>query len=101
LELRLDGFLREPVTINRDLKFPGEDSQTLSVIGMLVGDENSTQVFRRSTDPQQTLTNLPRAQSGIDEQAGVIGFEIGAVSAGTAGKDRKMRWHCATLESRR
>src|SRR6185503_8150552 len=96
-EFELDGFLREPVAVDRNLEPGSQDAQSLNVIGVFVRDENSAQLLGRPADPQQSLTNLARAQSGINQQPRVIRFEISAVAAGTAGEDRELDGHEATV----
>lgn len=97
LELGLDDFLGQAVAVNGDVQPAGEHAEALGVVGMFVGDENSVQVFGRSPDTEESLTNLARAEAGINEQTGVVGLKIGAVPAGTAGEDGKARWHDGTL----
>jgi len=92
-ELGLDGFLGEAIAVNGDVQPAREHAETLGVVGVFVRDENSIQVFRRTSDDEKSLANLTRAQAGIDEQARIIRLEIGGVSAGTAGEDGEARWH--------
>jgi hypothetical protein len=68
---------------------------------MFVRDKNSAQVFRRTSDPQQSLTDLAGAQAGVDEQSNAIALEMGAVTAGTAGENGKPGRHAWTLETSR
>lgn len=101
LELDFDGFLGEPVAIDRDLQFGGEHAEALGVVGVFVRDENAAQVFRSSSNSQQSLADLTGAESCVDEQAGIVSFQVGAVAAGTAGEDGEPGGHAATLRSAR
>jgi len=100
-ELQLDGFFGEAIAIDGNLKLGGEHAEALGVVGMFVGNKNSAQVFRRPTDAQQTLADLARAQSRVEQQARVLRFQVGAVATGTAGEDGQSCRHAATLETGR
>ena len=101
LELQFDGFLGQAIAVDGYVQLRGEHAESLNVIGMFVRDENSAQVFRRSSDPQQSLTDLARAQAGVDEQTNAVALEMGAVAAGTAGENGKPGRHAGTLETSR
>ena len=85
------------ITVKRDAQFVGEAGQTLDVIRMFVGDQDAVQTFWRATDARQTLADLPHTETRINENAGFVGFQIGAVAAGTAAQNRKINSHDATL----
>ena len=57
------------------------------MVRVLVGDENSGQIFRRPANGRQPLANLAQAEPRVDQDAGVIGFHIGAIAGGTAPQD--------------
>lgn len=59
LKLSFNGFFGEAVAVDRDLQFGREDGEALGVIGVFVRDENSIQVLRRSSNPKQSLADLP------------------------------------------
>jgi hypothetical protein len=44
---------------------------------------------------------LARAEPGVHEHASLTGFEVGAISAGTAAEDGKFDGHKRTLVSRK
>jgi hypothetical protein len=50
------------------------------MIQMLVRYEDARQRFWCSPDALETLANLPKTETRIDEDAGVIAFQIGAVT---------------------
>ena len=101
LELLLDGFLGQAVAVDGDVQLRGEHAESLDVVGMFVRDENSAQVFRCPSDPQQSLTDLAGAQTSVDEQTNAVALEMGAVAAGTAGENGKPGRHAGTLETSR
>lgn len=101
LELGFDGFLGGPIAIDGYLQFGREHAEALGVVAVFVRDENAAQALRSSSNPQQPLADLPGAEPGVDEQAGVVGFQVGAVAAGTAGEDGEPGGHAATLGSGR
>jgi len=84
LKLLLHGFLCQTIAKNGNLEPGAQTHQALNVIGVLVREQNPVQSFRRPANERQSLSNLAATQTGIDEQPGLIGFEIGTVSAGTA-----------------
>ena len=88
LKLEFDGFLREPVAIERDFQFRAEAGKSLDVVGMFVGDQDAGQTFRRAADGGEALANLAATETGIDEDPRFRCFEIGTVTAGTAAEDR-------------
>ena len=88
LKLEFDGFFREAVAVERDVQFCAEAGEALDVVGVFVRDQDAGQTFRRAADGGKPLANLPAAESGIDEDSRLCGFQIGAVTAGTAAEDR-------------
>lgn len=99
LELRLDGFLGQAVAVDGNVQFAGKDAETLGVVRVLVGDENSAQVLGGPPDTEESLADLPGTEAGIDEQAGVFGLKIGTVATGAAGENGEARRHGATLKT--
>ena len=59
--------------------------------------ENSRKTFRRARNAGELLSDLPPTESGVDEDPDFGGFEIGAVSAGTAAKNREVNRHGARI----
>ena len=96
-QLALDSFLREAVAINGDVQSRGEHGETLDVIRMFVRDEDAAQAFRRASDGEEAVADLPSAQAGVDEQARLAGFQKGAIAAGTAAEKGEMGGHERTL----
>ena len=98
---RPDGrVLSGSVAENGDLQFVGKSQKSADVIGMLVGEENSTEIFRRAPDGRQPLADLARAKASINENAGFAALQIGAIPGGTAAKNGKLNRHGATLAGR-
>ena len=91
--LGLDDFLREPVAVDGNLMLRAQGGEALDVVAVLVGDEDAGESFGRAAERGEALANLPSAEAGINEDAGVVGFEIGAVAGGTAAEDGELDWH--------
>ena len=70
----------------------------MDMIGMFMRDEDAAQAFRRASDGEQSLADLPSAQAGVDEQARLGGFQIGAIAAGTAAEKGELGGHERTLK---
>ena len=58
VELKLNGFLRRAIAINRNAKFLRQHAEPLNVIAVFVSDENALQTFGRTTDGGEPLANL-------------------------------------------
>ena len=97
IELVLNGLLGETVAEDWNLKFRAQGCQTLNVITVFMGDENATQQLRRSPDGGKPLSDLTSAQTGVDEQPRLVGFEVSAIARGAATQDRQFDWHAPTL----
>jgi hypothetical protein len=92
-DLVLNGLVRGAIAKNREAQFRGKRAEALNVIAVFVGDDDAGQIFRDAADRGQTLADLPRAEPGIDENAGFVGLHVGAVSGRTASKNRQMNRH--------
>ena len=68
---------------------------------MFVRDENGREIFRHTTDGGEPLADLARAEPGVHEDAGFIGFDIGAIATGTAAEDGEFDGHEWTLTMRK
>jgi hypothetical protein len=93
LAIDFEGFLGLAITKEGDAQFGGDDGEALGVVGMLVRQQDAGQSLRGPADAGQALTNLTTAQSRIDQDAGFIGFQVGAIAAGTAPENRKLHRH--------
>ena len=91
--LGLDDFLGEAVAVDGNLVLGAEDGEALDVVAVLVGDEDAGEGFRGAVEGEEALANLASAEAGINEDAGVVGFEIGAVAGGTAAEDGELDGH--------
>ena len=98
--LGLDGLLREAVAKNRNRLPRAESGEARDVVAVLVRDEDAGEGFGRAIDRREALANLAAAEPGIDENAGVVGFEVGAVARGTTAEDREMDWHGSDARGR-
>jgi hypothetical protein len=99
LQLRLDGFARLSIAINRQIQFRGETDKPGDVVGMFVRDENAVQTFRRAGNRGESVANLASAEPGVDEQTDFAGFEIGAISVGTTAENRELNRHAGEVKS--
>ena len=79
--------LRVAVAIDWNLEFVGDAEQPGDVVGMFVGDQNRGEIFRRATDAGKALADLARGKSGVHEDAGLGGFDIGAIAGRAAAED--------------
>lgn len=93
IELILNCVLGRSVAVNRNSELLGQDGQSLNVIDMFVGDENAGEILGRPSDAGEALTDLLRAESGIDKDAGFGRFDVGAISPGTASENRQLNRH--------
>ena len=101
LQLKFKRLLRGAVAINRDVQLGGNAGQSLNVVAVFMRDQDGGEVFRHPTDGGEALANLARAEPGVHEHAGFIGFDIGTVAAGTAAEDGEFNSHKWTLVSRK
>lgn len=74
------GVLRLAIAEDGNLKFIGDAEQAANVVGMFVRDENGGEIFRRAANGRETLADLARGKAGVNEHAGIFGFEIGAIA---------------------
>src|SRR5206468_8878177 len=77
----------EAVAVNWNAELRGEHGQTADMVEVLVRDENAMQIFRRAPNGQESLADLFAAETGIDQQAGFVRLEVGAVAIRTAAED--------------
>ena len=71
------------------------------MVGVFVSDQNGGEIFRHPTDGGKALADLARAEPGVHEHPSLTGFEVGAISAGTAAEDGKFDGHKRTLVSQK
>jgi len=101
LQLKFKCFFRGTVAINRDVQFGGDADQSLDVVGVFVRNENGSEIFRHPTDGGEPLADLARAEPGVHEDADFIGFDVGAIAAGTAAENGEFNGHAWTLVARK
>lgn len=85
-----DGCLRFSIAKNWDFKFLGESEQTGNVVGVLMRDENAGKIFWRAANGREALADLARRKAGVNQDAGIFGFEISAIAGRTAAENRKL-----------
>lgn len=68
------------------------------MVGVLVRDEYPSQVFWCPANSGQALANLAQAEARIDQDASLIGLQIGAIARGTAAQDGKANRHSLRYE---
>ena len=86
-ELEFKRLLRGAVAINRDVQFGGDADEALNVVAVFVRDEDGGEFFRHPADFLEAFADLARAEPGVHEHAGLAGFEVGAIAAGTAAEN--------------
>ncbi len=96
-----DGVAGVPIAIDRDAQFRRQAGEALDMVGMFVGDEDAREAFGRAADGEETLADLASAQAGIDEEAGLVRLEVGAIAAGTAAENGESHGHARTVVPRR
>jgi len=60
-------------------------------------NEDTVQTFRRATDGDEPVADLPSTEAGIDEQTGFFGFQISAIARRTTAQNREFDCHAPTL----
>ena len=70
---------REPIAVNRQIKFVAENFKTADVISVFVRENNAVELLRRYATLLQAQHHLPCAQTAIDENLAVIGCDQRAV----------------------
>ena len=93
LELILDRLLGRAVAVDGNAQLVAQRRQALHMVGVLVGDENAGQVLRRAANGGEALANLAQAEARVNEDAGLVGFHVGAVAGGTAAEDGQANRH--------
>ena len=64
---------------------------------MFMGNQDAGELFRRASNRRESLADLAEAEPGINQDAGLVGFQVGAVAGGTAAKNRQAYGHALTL----
>ena len=85
--------LRAAVAINRNLKFVGDAEQPGNVVAVFVRDQNGGEIFRRATDAGEALADLARGKSGVHEDAGLGGLDVGAIAGRAAAENGEFDGH--------
>ena len=96
-ERTLDFVHRGSIAINWNAQLFRDTDKTRDVIAMLVGNQNSRQVFRCASDTCEAQSNLARAEPGIDQNARLVGFDVRSITGRTATENREFHCHAETL----
>ena len=80
--LPLQRVLGGAVAIDRNIQFFCEQRQALDMIGMFVRDKNPGQIFRRAPNGGEAFTNLSSAETSVDQDAALSGFDVSAITRG-------------------
>ena len=97
LELKFKRLLGGTIAVNRDVQLSRDAGQAVNVVAVFVGDEDGGEIFRRAPEAGQALADLARAEPGVHEHAGFVGFDISAIAGGTAAEDGEFDGHRWTL----
>src|SRR5205823_5483918 len=100
LELAFDRLPGEAVAVDRDLELGAECGQSLDMVAVLVCKEDSVKTLGRAPEGGQPLPDLAAAETGVDEQAGFPGFQVGTIARRTAAEDGESNCHAPTLRLR-
>ena len=100
LKLALDSFLGEAIAVKRHAQLRAERAETLDMVAMLVSDQDAREGFRSAAECGKALADLAAAKASIDQNASLVGFQIGTIATGTAAENRKLHCHGATLGNR-
>lgn len=79
--MSIDCLPGKAVAIDGSVQFPTKSGETLDMIGVLMGDEDSIETFGRSSDAGESFPDLAAAETGIDQQTGFLRLEIGAIAS--------------------
>src|SRR5579872_4909722 len=97
LKLEFDGFLGGSVAINGKVELGTEADEAVDVVRMFMGHQDAGKSFGTTADGGKALPDLAGAETGIDEDAGFIGFQIGAIAARTAPQNSQLNGHGWTV----
>jgi hypothetical protein len=92
------GVLRVAVAKNGDLIFVRQTEQSGDVVAVFVCDQDGGEVFRHAADACKALADLQRRKSGVHEDAGPDGLDVGAIAAGAAAEDGEFDGHKGKLK---
>ena len=87
------GFLRGAIAIDREFQFFRQREQAANVVAVLVGDEDAGEIFGGASDGGEAVADLTCAESRVHEDAGFVGFDVGAVAGGTAAENGEANSH--------
>ena len=100
-ELEFKRLLCVAVAIDRNVQFGGDAGETLNVVAVLMRDQDGREIFRHPADFLEAFADLARAEPGVHEHAGLAGFDVGAIAAGTAAENGEFNGHEWTLTAGR
>ena len=68
------------------------------MVAVFVCDENGGEIFRCSADAGKARPDLARGESGVHEDTGFVGLNIGAIAGRAATEDGEFDGHEWTLK---
>src|SRR5438477_12837768 len=75
---------REPIAINRQIKFVAENFKTADVIGVFMRENSAIELVRRDATLLHTQHDLPRAKTAINENFAMLGSDQRAIPGAPA-----------------
>lgn len=90
LKAEFDGFAGEAIAVDGNFVFGAKAGDALDMVGMFVGEENAVEGFGRAAESGQAFADLFSREAGVNKDARVSRFEIGAIAAGTAAKNGEL-----------
>jgi hypothetical protein len=93
LQLVFGGLTRGTIAINGDLELSLELHQTRHMIGVFMGYQDAAEFLGGPADSGESLSDLAEAEPGVDQQAGLIGLEVSAITRRPAAKDGQPNSH--------
>ncbi len=97
LELEFDGFPGKPVAINGNVEFGTETDEAVDMVRVFVSDQDAGDAFGRAANGGEALPDLAAAETGVNEDTGLGGLQVGAIAAGTAAQNSQLNGHKGTV----
>lgn len=71
------------------------------MVAVFVRDEDCRQIFRRAANRGETCADLARRKSGVNQDAAIFSFDVGAIAGRAAAEDGEFDGHKLKLVSQR
>ena len=82
------------------LNLSASPSSPANVVAVFVGDQNGGEIFRRAADGGEARADLARGKSGVNQDAAMFGFDVGAIAGRAAAENGEFDGHAMTLMAR-